>query len=122
MGAAAKGAPPIREGGNAGLWLVHPSKLPGTAAGCLSPYIHPLWRPPRAHPPRRCCPTLPRHPTTMSTKAAKPAPAHPAYVTMIAAAIKALKDRTGSSAPAIAKYLGATTSCPRALRRRSPRS
>lgn len=45
-------------------------------------------------------------------KAAKPAPAHPPYVDMIAAAIKALKERTGSSAPAIAKFVGATYKVP----------
>merc|ERR1712141_502103 len=51
--------------------------------------------------------------TTMTADAAKPkkvakpkAPAaHPKYSVMIAAAIKALKDRTGSSRQAIAKYI-----------------
>ena len=38
---------------------------------------------------------------------AKTAPAHPKYEVMINAAIVALKDRTGSSAPAIAKYIKA---------------
>eukprot|EP00193_Tetraselmis_chui_P022013 CAMPEP_0177772654 /NCGR_PEP_ID=MMETSP0491_2-20121128/12376_1 /TAXON_ID=63592 /ORGANISM="Tetraselmis chuii, Strain PLY429" /LENGTH=158 /DNA_ID=CAMNT_0019290555 /DNA_START=67 /DNA_END=543 /DNA_ORIENTATION=+ len=41
----------------------------------------------------------------MSTKAP---PAHPKYEVMIAEAIKSLKDRTGSSSPAIAKYLETT--------------
>lgn len=36
---------------------------------------------------------------------AKPAPAHPKYEVMVAEAIKALKDRTGSSTQAIAKYI-----------------
>lgn len=39
------------------------------------------------------------------TMAAKAPPAHPKYEVMIAEAIKALKDRTGSSTPAIAKYI-----------------
>lgn len=39
--------------------------------------------------------------------APKVAPVHPPYAAMIAAAIKALKERTGSSKPAIAKYLTA---------------
>merc|ERR1712244_96840 len=45
--------------------------------------------------------------TTMTAKAAKPkvAPAHPKYSVMIAAAITALKDRTGSSRQAILKYI-----------------
>ena len=42
----------------------------------------------------------------------KAPPAHPPYVTMIAAAIKALKERTGSSSKAIAKYIGATYKVP----------
>lgn len=39
----------------------------------------------------------------MAPKIAKPEPKHPKYVVMIADAIKTLKERTGSSAPAIAK-------------------
>jgi histone H1/5 len=42
----------------------------------------------------------------------KVAPAHPPYVAMITAAVKALKDRTGSSLPAIGKYIGATYKVP----------
>ncbi|PRW20429.1 histone H1 [Chlorella sorokiniana] len=38
-------------------------------------------------------------------KADKPAPAHPAYRDLVFEAIKALKERTGSSRPAIAKYI-----------------
>lgn len=41
----------------------------------------------------------------MAPKTAKPAPTHPKYVVMITDAIKTLKERTGSSAPAIAKVL-----------------
>lgn len=42
-----------------------------------------------------------------AAKAAKPAakPQHPAYAVMIAAAVKALKERTGSSRQAILKYI-----------------
>ncbi|KAL4431382.1 hypothetical protein ABPG75_006638 [Micractinium tetrahymenae] len=47
-----------------------------------------------------------------TTAAAKAPPAHPPYLTMIVAAIKALKERTGSSAPAIAKYIGANYKVP----------
>ena len=39
--------------------------------------------------------------------APKAAPAHPPYVTMVSEAVKALKDRTGSSLQAIKKYIGA---------------
>ena len=42
----------------------------------------------------------------------KPEPAHPKYDVMIKAAITALKERTGSSTPAIAKYLVATYKLP----------
>lgn len=52
------------------------------------------------------------HPAAMATAAAKAPPAHPPYLTMIVAAIKALKERTGSSAPAIAKYIGANYKVP----------
>jgi histone H1/5 len=42
----------------------------------------------------------------MAPKAApKVAPAHPQFAVMISTAISSLKDRTGSSAPAIAKYI-----------------
>ena len=44
----------------------------------------------------------------MSDSAAKPKkapPAHPTYAVMVAAAVKALKDRTGSSRQAILKYI-----------------
>lgn len=92
-------------------WSTPPNCRGQLRAAC-PPTSTPCGAPRELTPPCRCCPTLPRHPTTMSTKAAKPAPAHPAYVTMIAAAIKALKDRTGSSAPAIAKYLGANYKLP----------
>lgn len=51
-------------------------------------------------------------PAAMSTAAAKAPPAHPPYLTMIVAAVKALKERTGSSAPAIAKYIGANYKVP----------
>eukprot|EP00854_Cymbomonas_tetramitiformis_P034709 gene34709-biopygen35913 len=46
--------------------------------------------------------------------AAKPkaAPAHPKYDVMVKAAIVALKERTGSSVPAITKYLGANYTLP----------
>ena len=44
--------------------------------------------------------------------AAAPAPAHPKYDVMVKAAVLALKDRTGSSVPAIAKYLGTTYTLP----------
>ena len=47
-----------------------------------------------------------------TAKAAKPAPAHPPYVVMVAAAIKALKERSGSSSKAIAKYIGANYKVP----------
>lgn len=39
----------------------------------------------------------------MAPKVAKAEPKHPKYIVMIADAIKTLKERTGSSAPAIAK-------------------
>ena len=42
----------------------------------------------------------------------KPEPAHPKYDVMIKAAILALKERTGSSTPAIAKYLAANYTLP----------
>ena len=41
------------------------------------------------------------------SKTANPAPAHPKYSEMIAAAITALKERTGSSRQAILKYISA---------------
>ena len=44
--------------------------------------------------------------------ATKVAPAHPPYVAMVTAAIKGLKDRTGSSLPAIGKFIGATYKVP----------
>merc|ERR1712042_287710 len=46
-------------------------------------------------------------PAKKATKAKKPAvkPAHPPYAVMIAAAIKALKERGGSSRQAILKYI-----------------
>ncbi|EFN50989.1 hypothetical protein CHLNCDRAFT_13133, partial [Chlorella variabilis] len=37
---------------------------------------------------------------------------HPPYVTMVAAAIKALKERTGSSSKAIGKYIGTNYKVP----------
>jgi histone H1/5 len=40
------------------------------------------------------------------------ASAHPTYQDMVKAAVLALKDRTGSSVPAIAKFLGATYKLP----------
>eukprot|EP00252_Welwitschia_mirabilis_P013418 TRINITY_DN29519_c0_g1_i1.p1 TRINITY_DN29519_c0_g1~~TRINITY_DN29519_c0_g1_i1.p1 ORF type:complete len:214 (+),score=45.88 TRINITY_DN29519_c0_g1_i1:279-920(+) len=40
-----------------------------------------------------------------ASKGSKPAPAHPPYVQMIKEAISALKDRTGSSQQAIARYI-----------------
>merc|ERR1712168_1578063 len=61
-----------------------------------------------------CCPTKPLLITTMSAaaspkaaKAKKPAKksTHPKYSVMIAAAIAALKERTGSSRQAILKYI-----------------
>ena len=48
------------------------------------------------------------HCNKMSDSAAKPKkapPAHPTYAVMVAAAVKALKDRTGSSRQAILKYI-----------------
>jgi len=45
----------------------------------------------------------PQAAAAMAPKTAKPAPTHPKYVVMITDAIKTLKERTGSSAPAIAK-------------------
>ena len=45
----------------------------------------------------------PQATAAMAPKTAKPAPTHPKYVVMITDAIKTLKERTGSSAPAIAK-------------------
>ncbi|KAK3242262.1 hypothetical protein CYMTET_48035 [Cymbomonas tetramitiformis] len=42
----------------------------------------------------------------------KAAPAHPKYDVMVKAAIVALKERTGSSVPAITKYLGANYTLP----------
>ncbi|QDZ20215.1 histone H1/5 [Chloropicon primus] len=44
-------------------------------------------------------------PRTPARKTKKAAPSHPPYADMVKAAIVALKDRTGSSAVAIAKYL-----------------
>ena len=41
-------------------------------------------------------------------KAAKPAPTHPKWADMIAAAITSLKNRKGSSAIAIKKYIAET--------------
>ena len=49
----------------------------------------------------------------MAPKANKSAvPAHPKYSEMITAAIKALKERNGSSLYAISKYVGATYKLP----------
>ena len=42
----------------------------------------------------------------------KAAPAHPKYEEMVKAAIVALKDRNGSSVPAIAKYIGSSFKLP----------
>ena len=42
----------------------------------------------------------------------KAAPAHPKYEDMVKAAILALKDRNGSSVPAIAKYVGSNFKLP----------
>ena len=42
----------------------------------------------------------------------KATPAHPKYEDMVKAAILALKDRNGSSVPAIAKYLGSNFKLP----------
>merc|ERR1712183_657462 len=46
-------------------------------------------------------------PAKKAAKAKKPAakPTHPAYAVMVAAAVKALKERTGSSRQAILKYI-----------------
>merc|ERR1719402_959034 len=46
-------------------------------------------------------------PAKKAVKAKKPAakPTHPAYAVMVAAAVKALKERTGSSRQAILKYI-----------------
>merc|ERR1712168_1226704 len=46
-------------------------------------------------------------PAKEAVKAKKPAakPTHPAYAVMVAAAVKALKERTGSSRQAILKYI-----------------
>merc|ERR1712026_265388 len=44
-------------------------------------------------------------------KKPKAAPAHPPTSTMIAASIKALKERNGSSVPAIKKYIAANYKC-----------
>ncbi|KAL9243199.1 hypothetical protein vseg_017114 [Gypsophila vaccaria] len=38
-------------------------------------------------------------------KSSKPSPSHPPYIQMITEAITAMKDRTGSSLPAIAKHI-----------------
>eukprot|EP00873_Tetraselmis_striata_P003595 jgi/Tetstr1/423859/TSEL_014483.t1 len=62
--------------------------------------------PPRFQTPRPTThPAQARIATKTDTMAAKAPPAHPKYEVMIAEAIKALKDRTGSSTPAIAKYI-----------------
>lgn len=45
-------------------------------------------------------------PKASKPKAPKAAPSHPPYVEMIAAAISALKERTGSSVQAIRKWVG----------------
>lgn len=94
------------------------------ACGWLSAPFNcfPLTAGPSLHlPPRLPAPAyspisaLHSHPApNMSTKvkAPKPAPAHPPYVDMIVAAVKALKERTGSSAPAIGKFIGATYKVP----------
>merc|ERR1711988_1536703 len=51
--------------------------------------------------------------------APKAAPAaHPSYEAMIAAAIKAIKDRKGASSQAIAKYIGTTYSLPDGYKKR----
>ena len=54
-------------------------------------------------------------PSTTNQQAKMPpkaAPAHPKYEDMVKAAILALKDRNGSSVPAIAKYLGSNFKLP----------
>ena len=59
-----------------------------------------------------CLHTL-QHPHPSHTKMPpKAAPAHPKYEDMVKAAIVALKDRNGSSVPAITKYLGANFKLP----------
>ena len=54
-------------------------------------------------------------PSTTNQQAKMPpkaTPAHPKYEDMVKAAILALKDRNGSSVPAIAKYLGSNFKLP----------
>ena len=54
-------------------------------------------------------PSTTNQPAKMPPKAT---PAHPKYEDMVKAAILALKDRNGSSVPAIAKYLGSNFKLP----------
>lgn len=77
--------------------------------------VSPLCRPaplapaPAPTSPHFFAPSTPRQPGTATGRMAgdkKAAPAHPPYSTMIAQAIKDLKERSGSSAPAICKQLG----------------
>ncbi|KAM0925666.1 hypothetical protein ACQ4PT_004055 [Festuca glaucescens] len=58
-----------------------------------------------ARPPKPAAAAPKPKPSAAKPKAAAPAAAHPTYFEMIKEAIAALKDRTGSSSVAIAKYI-----------------
>ncbi|CAM0903257.1 unnamed protein product [Alopecurus aequalis] len=60
---------------------------------------------PAARPAKPAAATPKPKPSAAKPKAAAAAPAHPSYFEMIKEAIAALKDRTGSSSVAIAKYI-----------------
>ena len=52
--------------------------------------------------------TCAAHPTTSHSKMVATAPAHPTYAAMVSQALTSLKERSGSSLPAIKKFIGAT--------------
>eukprot|EP00793_Prasinoderma_coloniale_P005803 PRCOL_00004277-RA len=60
--------------------------------------------PPAPRPPKTTRRDRPHPPLAMPPKAA---PVHPTYAVMVRAAVLALKERTGSSNPAIWKYISA---------------
>merc|ERR1711977_558002 len=63
-------------------------------------------------PPERNVKEKENMPRTPAKKSKAATAAHPPYVSMVKEAIVALKDRTGSSTVAIAKYMKATYSLP----------
>lgn len=77
----------------------------------MQPPLQPLAAPRPCHPPPR--PPSPAASAAMASKVAKAPSAkktHPTYSVMSAEAVKALKERSGSSLPALTKYITTTYS------------